>query len=249
MSKAKSKKKNWKKNKPPKLTKIVSGYGLKPGEMLRSLEEFNKASFADTNDVVKSALEWTKYATELGNITTDAFKFEKQEGWGRNYPGSPMLDDRFKLSAGELEALLLFKSRKPFRAKKPDYLDMVQELFLDLARVQGHKAPAVMHTGVWEYRRGVTSFYTPHIVVLTGQKSLITALHEYTHSIGYGEVVAVRWSTNAFRIIFPGAFKKLEQHPDIPHLLRKIKPPEEVPEEMETEIVVLEDCKDGNCCV
>lgn len=252
MSKAESKedkKKNWKKNKPPKLTKVVSGYGLKSGEMLRSLRDFNKASFADTNEDVKNALDWTKYVTELGKINKGAYKFEKHAGWGRDYPGSPMLDDSFKLSDGELKALLDFKAKKPFSASKPDYLDMIQELFLDLAEVQGHKAPAVMHTGVWEYRKGITSFYTPHIVVLTGAKSVITALHEYTHSIGYGEVVAVRWSTNAFRIIFPRAFGKLEQHPEVPHLMRRKRPPETeeviveetAPADAETVTVNLED--------
>ena len=224
------KSKKWRKSRPPQVTKIVSGYGLKDGEMIRGLEEFNKATFSSCNEDVTRALEYTRYTTELNKICKSAYKFERYAGYGRRYPGTPMLDDSFKLADGELEALLNFRSKKPFRASKPDYLDMIQQLFLDLAKVQGHKAPAVIHTGIWEYKKGNTNFYTPHVVVLTGKKSLITALHEYMHSIGYGEVVAVWWSTNAFRIIFPKAFGKLEQHPDYPHLMRRKKPPtEDVP--------------------
>jgi len=214
-------KKNWTESKPPKLTQVVTRYGLKSGEMLRALEEFNRASFADESQEVTQALEMTEYLTQLGKISNAAYKFEKHAGWGRKYPGTPMIDETFKLSAGETEALLKFKAKKPFKAEKPDWLDMLQELFIDLAKVQGHKAPAVMHTGVWETQEKVTSFYTPHVVVLTGARSVITALHEYIHSAGYGEVMAVRWSTNAFRIIFPKAFAKLEQHPIYSHLMRR----------------------------
>jgi hypothetical protein len=214
-------KKSWTESKPPKLTQIVSRYGLKSGEMLRALEEFNKPSFADSSPEVKQSLELTEYLTQLGKIGTDAYAFEKHAGWGRKYPGTPMIDMSFKLSAGEKEALLKFKAKKPFKASKQEWLDMLQELFIDLAKVQGHIPPAVMHTGVWKSKKGYTSFYTTHVIVLTGKRSVITALHEYTHSIGYGEVMAVRWSTNAFRIIFPKAFKKLEQHPDYPHLMRR----------------------------
>jgi hypothetical protein len=242
MSKSEKKKKNWKKSKPPKLTKIVTGYGLKSGEMLRGLKEFNKASFSSSNEEVIAALDWTEYNTRLGKRLKKAYKAEKHAGWGRDYPGSPMIDESFELTDGEMKALVDFKAKKPFRASKQEYLDMIQELFIDLASTQKHKAPAVMHTGVWEYQKGVSSFYTPHVVVLTGAKSVITALHEYTHSIGYGEVVAVRWSTNAFRILFPKAFGKLEQHPHHSHLLRRKRPPtEDAPENAETTVTDLGD--------
>lgn len=214
-------KKGWTESKPPKLTRIVSRYGLKSSEMLRALEEFNKPSFSDSSPEVKKSLELTEYLTQLGKISTDAYTFEKHAGWGRNYPGTPMIDETFKLSAGETEALLKFKAKKPFKATKQGWLDMLQELFIDLAKVQGHIPPAVMHTGVWKSKRGYTSFYTAHVIILTGARSVITALHEYTHSIGFGEVMAVRWSTNAFRLIFPKAFAKLEQHPDYSHLMRR----------------------------
>ena len=220
-----TKKTAWTKNKPPQLTRVYGGMGLKPGEMLRGLKDFNRATFASDNKEVMSSLEWTHYVTELDKIGKDAYKFEKHAGYGRRYPGTPMIDKEFSLSDGELEALMKFKGKKPFKASKQEWLDMIQQLYLDLAKVQGHKAPAVLHTGIWEPREDFTSFYSPHIVVLTGQKSVVTALHEYTHSAGYGEVVAVWWSTNAFRIVFPRAFAKLEQHPTYPHLLRKIKRP------------------------
>jgi len=219
------KKSDWRKNRAPELTKVFSGYGLKSGEMLRGLKDFNRATFASDSQAVTQALEWTEYLTELDKINRGAYKFEKHAGYGRKYPGTPMIDKEFALSDGEFDVLKDFKSKKPFRASKQEWLDMIQELFIDLAEVQGHKAPAVLHTGVWEPREKFSSFYTPHTVVLTGQKSVITALHEYTHSAGYGEVVAVWWSTNAFRLIFPKAFAKLEQHPDVPHLMRKIRPP------------------------
>jgi hypothetical protein len=229
----------WKKSKPPKLVKMDGQYRLKSGEMMRGLKEFNKASFAETNADVKMSLDMTKYTTELSKIYNSAYKFEKHSGYGRDYPGSPMIDETFKLADGELDALLKFKSNNPFQAKNQDWLDLLQTLFIDLANVRGHKPPAVMHTGVWESREGISSFYTPHIVVLTGAKSLITALHEYTHSIGYGEVVAVWWSTNAFRIIFPNAFARLEQHPEHPHLMIR-KVPQIETETEEPEIVEID---------
>ena len=69
------------------------------------------------------------------------------------------------------------------------------------------------------------------MVFLTGPRSLITALHEYTHSIGYGEVVATWWSTNTFKLLYPKSFSKLKLSKDNPHLMRRTLDDEYVADE------------------
>ncbi len=228
--------KEWKKSRAPQFRPIINHYGLKPGEMLRSLKEFNRAELEKGSEGafdVNEAFQMTRYLADLDKINADAYTHERHDGWGRRYPGSPMIDESFALSDGEWEALVAFRDKKPFKASKQDYINIVQELFVELAKVQGCKPPAVLHTGIWKTGRD-TSFYTPHAVVLTGPKSVITVLHEYTHSLGYGEVVAVRWSTNAFRLLYPKAFKKLVPHEDHPHLMVRAQEP--VAEEQVAEI-------------
>lgn len=57
--------KEWKKNKPPKLTPIVQGYGLRQSDLIKSLNTFNKATFSDSNEEIKKSIEWTKYLVTL----------------------------------------------------------------------------------------------------------------------------------------------------------------------------------------
>lgn len=185
-----------------------------------SFPEYEKP--ATENQDLHNAENLTVMLHRMSANTSKALRAEKKMGFGRDYPGHPMLDDDFSLNKAERAALEKFKDKKPYRASNEDYLNMIQELYCDLAEAHGSTPPIVRHSGEWENAK-YPSFYTPHMVVLTGSKNVTTALHEYMHSLGYGEVSAVWWSTNAFKLLYPSSFKNLEVNPDFPHLMRRIR--------------------------
>lgn len=201
-----------------KLKRRYSGFKSDSKEILRGLRKYQKASWFNEVPELLRSREYTRMLYELQDIFDENRALEKHMGFGRDYPGHPMIDDEFKLSGGELEAFKRFKDSKPFQAPKEKWIDFIQCLVCDLAKVHGHQAPAVFHNGDWGSGAG-TSFYIPHAIFLTGPRSLIVALHEYYHSLGYGEVGAVWWSSNAFRLVFPASYAKLEPSIVSPHLL------------------------------
>lgn len=188
-------------------------------EIVEGLDKYLAPSFE--NDEVVAAESYTRYLNKLHDSAVMAHSYEKHAGFGRGYPGSPMIDKEFVLSDEEMEVLQKLKDAKPFRAEGADYIDMLQEAFIGLAKVHHHVAPAVRHDGHWFGGGLRSSFYTPHTIFLTGPKSLITALHEYTHSLGFGEVAATWWSTNTFRLLYPKSFEKLRVSKLSPHLMRR----------------------------
>ena len=192
---------------------------IEPDEIVDGINgEFERPTF-DSGATARS-MEYTRYLNELHQVSQISYGFERHAGFGRRYPGSPMIDDDFRLTMAEREALEHMKARKPFKVSNEEFLDIVQELYINLADAQNHNAPAVFHDGLWEHPKN-SSYYTPHIVVLTGKKSLITVLHEYTHSLGFGEVAATWWSTNVFKLLYPKSFDKLKHSKVNPHFLRK----------------------------
>ena len=46
-------------------------------------------------------------------------------------------------------------------------------------------------------------------IILEGRLSVITYLHEYAHALGYDEQMAIDWSIEWFRIVFPDKIKEL----------------------------------------
>jgi hypothetical protein len=200
------------------LKRTSGGYTFDPKELVEGIDKYEKPSYSHPS--VDKAIDYTKYLGSLSEASTIARNFEAHSGFGRNYPGSPMIDENFRLTDKELAALEKMKAAKPFRVEHEDFLNIIQELYVDLAEAHNHVPPFVRHDGEWVNPKE-SSFYTSHAVFLTGPKSIVTVLHEYIHSLGYGEVVAVWWSTNAFRLMYPKSFEKLKFSKINPHLMRK----------------------------
>lgn len=187
-------------------------------ELIKALKSYCKSTIK-TKDI-NDSIRYTRMVNELASVVDESVDFERFNGFGRDYPGHPMVDESFILTTDENRVMQEYKAKKPFRSEDDqEWIDLLQQLFIDLAYVHGHKAPAIFHDGDWESNTEKTSFYTPHAVFLTGPRSLITALHEYTHSRGFGEVVAIWWSTNTFRLLFPESYAKLVPAEHAPHLL------------------------------
>jgi len=167
---------------------------------------------------IDEAVAYTKFLNKLHESASLAYNFEKHSGFGRDYPGSPMIDDDFSFTEKESEVFERMVNRKPFRVEDQEFLDIIQEAYIGLAEAHDHSAPLLRHDGRWTNAIR-SSFYTPHAVFLTGPRSIVTALHEYTHSLGFGEVVAVWWSTNAFKLLYPKSFAKLKLSKINPHLM------------------------------
>jgi hypothetical protein len=190
-------------------------------ELKDLLDELDNSEAPTINHAAADeAVAYTKFLGKLHIATQTAYNFENHAGFGRGYPGSPMIDMEFSLTEKEVEVLNRLKERRPFKADNAEYLDIIQEAYIGLAEAHGGVAPAVRHDGKWVDATR-SSFYTPHVVFLTGPKSLITAFHEYTHSLGFGEVAATWWSTNVFRLLYPASFKKLRLSKVNPHLMRR----------------------------
>ncbi len=51
-------------------------------------------------------------------------------------------------------------------------------------------------------------------IIIIGRLSVITYLHEYAHALGYNEEMAIEWSREWFRIVFPEKIKKLVRFKD-----------------------------------
>ena len=163
---------------------------------------------------MEEAESYTRFLHRLHDSAKLALNFESHAGFGRDYPGSPMIDENFSLTDKEWGVLNALKERKPFRVSDEEYVNLIQECFVGLAAAHQHVAPLVRFGADY-------SCYTPHVVFLAKPRSLVTAFHEYIHSLGFGEVGAVWWSTNVFRLLYPKSFAKLKQTRVNPHLLRK----------------------------
>lgn len=158
-------------------------------------------------DIVESAM-FTNFRMALESRFSKAFRHEDRNGWSRDYPKDSVLDDEFSLSGPVSAALKEFKSKHPYTSTNKEFLDAVQVLYTKLSAHYRIPTPAVRHIGKWD-GPSASSYYMPHSITLAGHRSIITALHEYAHARGYGETAAVWWSTNAFKLIWPGDFKNL----------------------------------------
>jgi hypothetical protein len=164
---------------------------------------------------LQASAMYTNYNMAIGALYQRARKHEKKQEWSRDYPKDAVLDDGFKLAPEVRKALMVFKATNPYTCPNEKFLDGVQQLYVDLSHYYEIPTPLVRHIGPWEGTSG-SSYYTPHSITLMGYRSIITALHEYTHARGYGETAAVWWSTNAFRLVWPSDFKKLRASQNLP---------------------------------
>jgi len=153
-------------------------------------------------------------SSRIAKAHEKARRHEARREWSRNYPDSPMFDVGFKLGRDAKTVLRAFRSVHPFRLSNAAWLEAARALVSTLARAHGLPAPTLDHEGPWEGDSGASS-YSPceHRIVMRGQPSVLTLLHEYTHARGYGEHGAVWWSVNAFRLVWPRAFARLVNTP------------------------------------
>ena len=147
---------------------------------------------------------------------------ELARGWGRGYPRTPMIDAAFTLTDTELVALRTFKAAW-LAAKVATDVDAAQLAAIRTCAeaLLGELAPEVERGAALTGRSDGSTYNPAHIITLRGALSVITALHELTHARGYGEVGAVWWSVNAFRLVWPKAFAKLRNVPGT-HVMRKV---------------------------
>lgn len=157
----------------------------------------------------------------LSEVRAAAVAEEERRKWTRGYPSTPMVDESFVLGEGALAALIFFRERKPFRATPLEYLAMVQELYDNLSIAYDMPTPEVSHEGTWDIPSYGHYYPDAHHIVLKGRLSILTMLHEFGHAQGFGDTAATWWSVNAFRLVWPQSFAKLEVDPDHPYVLRR----------------------------
>ena len=168
---------------------------------------------------------------DLREMRERAARHETRRGWSTDYPNHPMVDFTFRLKSSVRSALEAFSDAKPYRLQRryrrtrdaSALMNAIRQLYRDLSEAYDIPCPTVVHDGPWEGPSTGSSYVIrEHTVVLTGQLSIITTLHEYAHARGYGETAAVWWSVNAFRLVYPHSFAKLGPMAGSPHALRRV---------------------------
>lgn len=105
------------------------------------------------------------------------------------------------------------------RGSREDRINAVGNLILDINNLCYTERDGEFHVIHEEGSR--SSYYLPSVrtVVLVGEPSIITALHELAHHLfGRSELKACRWSVHLFRKTFPRAFARLRWEG---HMLRR----------------------------
>lgn len=147
---------------------------------------------------------------------------EVRKGFVRDYPRDPMIDMGFKLKRRELKVLRKFRETgKPFQRSPDERQEVSVWLIKQLATCYDMPAPNVVWTGDGMGDSGASNYdRETHTLTFTGHWSYITLLHEFAHSLGYGEQGAVWYSVNVFRRSFPTSFWKLKRQPGTHFLFR-----------------------------
>lgn len=120
-----------------------------------------------------------------------------------------VLDDGRKYDPRALRVLRAFRRSKPWRGTVRERLDKLRSLNAALAAAYGIAAPDLVHAP----RQRGSSYYSPafHRIVLAGELSVVTFLHEFGHARGWrSERKVCAWSINLFRRVFPRSYARLE---------------------------------------
>lgn len=132
-----------------KLKPVIKRYLVDGQDILDAIDKTHVTSRLVTEnlDLVKS-IDYTSYLMRLSIAHTKAAEYEKDNGWGRDYPKNPMIDEKFTLSVEEEKVLLCMRDKKPFKvSSNKEYLDIIQECFIGLAKAQNSLPPTVLHSG------------------------------------------------------------------------------------------------------
>lgn len=151
-------------------------------------------------------------ATDVGRfLSRRRVRIRPQTAAESRYPATvaEVLRDGRKYDPQALRLLREFRRSKPWRGKVSERLAKLRALNANLAAVYGMTAPYVEHAP----RRRCSSYYSPafHRIVLCGQLSVVTFLHEFGHARGWrSERKVCGWSINLFRRVFPRSYARLE---------------------------------------
>jgi hypothetical protein len=152
---------------------------------------------------------------------------EQRHGFSRTYPRHPMIDMKFKLKKREVRVFNRFREAHPFRMS-PDRREYASRwLVKELSKCYGMPIPDVAWEGDGMGDSGSSSYSrADHSITLRGHWSYITLLHEFAHSLGFGEEGAVWYSVNAFRRSYPSSFWRLKNEPGTHFLFNGNQAPE-----------------------
>lgn len=143
----------------------------------------------------------------------------------RNYPATvaEVLVEGKTYKPGTLAALRRFRAAKPWQGTVEERAEKIRVLYRELAAVYRIEAPTLRVSP-----SAIDAYWPPvHTIRLNASNlSVVTALHEFGHALGKDERLAVRWSVNLFRRIFPRSYARLNH---VGHTLRRrpVLPPEE----------------------
>lgn len=148
-------------------------------------------------------------ATNLGSNEI----VEEEPGSQRIYPDNPLLCEDIVYRQAVLDAMNEFKRKGAWRGTDEERFVKFDDLLTRLSNVFGIPKPRLTYSNMTRGFSG-SSYYSPssHEIHLSGKWSVITFLHEFIHSCGFGETNAVRWSTNLFKKVFPEKAANLNPH-------------------------------------
>jgi hypothetical protein len=161
----------------------------------------------------------TEDRNAIRTVHDDHRWIEEERGWSQDYPDNPMVDDGFELHKEAAEVMAWYARQRPFKGPVEHYRAATRELYRRLCNAYGMPAPTMSFR---DGNSGNSSVSRHSWNVAIHGRSVLTALHEFGHVLGFGETGAVWWSVNTFRTYWPKSFAKL-QNPAGTHMLVKAK--------------------------
>ena len=153
---------------------------------------------------------------------------ERQElrriyGEADEYPDHPIIKN-VPYPQNVIDAMMMFRRMHMFKPKDYSEENLAEKrrkytaLLSALSDCYGLPTPIVRDYLITpeSWKKVGNGFYNPATNTITfyGKYSMITALHEFAHSLGLGEEGAVCYSVNLFRMIYPRASRRCvaDQH-------------------------------------
>ena len=127
-----------------------------------------------------------------------------------NYPATvnEVLNPPVRFKTATLEAVKQFARSRPWRGTLEERKAKFSSLHAALCAVYGRVTTLTF--GELDGGDSGSSHYSPakNEIVLCGNLSVVTFLHEFAHALGRDERGAVRWSVSLFRLCFSRSFAR-----------------------------------------
>jgi len=131
------------------------------------------------------------------------------------------IDDGIKYRLGVIPALKRWRDKKLWGSKtNRQRLEGLTVLAQELSPLYDIEVPSISGGGIdldatvreTKMNQSGSSCYVPalHEIIMSGNLSIITFLHEFGHALGKNEKQTCRWSINLFKRVFPKQFAKLD---------------------------------------